>query len=260
MDDKPASYLRQLALFKGTPDNVLQEITKHIQPHKLGRGEVLMREGAPSDSLYIIRSGWVKIVTEGEGGQEITLNQVGPGQVIGEMSLIDQQPRSSTVVALSPVAVLEIKYDVVLKVLDQYPSLVQSFLRDMSERIRFSNAYIGEAIEWCRHIAAGNYDFVKGQMKETQATIIDMTQSHQVRAGAFLSAFFKMVEGVKQREDNLLQEIQRLTIKIDEVKRKKSVKEITETEFFEDLQASAKLMRQKREAQQRKQTDPNEER
>jgi CRP-like cAMP-binding protein len=189
-----AHYLRHMRLFRGIPDEILEKVANQIKVLELQKNDVLVKAGDISNSMYIIRTGWVKITTEGHTGQEVMLNQCGPGQVIGEMSLIDQQNRSNTVIALCPTTVLEIDYTIVMNILNDYPAMAQTFLRDMSNRVRFANAYIGEAIEWCQQIAEGNYDFVKNQVNETQATIIDMNKSPQARAGAFLSAFFKMVE------------------------------------------------------------------
>jgi hypothetical protein len=243
-----AHYLHHLRLFRGIPDDIVEKVADEMKILEMQKGDVLVKAGDISNSLYIIRTGWVKITTAGHAGQEVMLNQCGPGQVIGEMSLIDQQNRSNTVIALCPTTVLEIDYPTVMGILNEYPAMAQTFLRDMSNRVRFANAYIGEAIEWCQQIAEGNYDFVKNQLDESQATIIDMNKSPQARAGAFLSAFFKMVEGIRQREEQYKRKIQELTIQIDEVKRQKSVEEITESKFFEDLQASAVALRARRQA------------
>lgn len=249
MSDDLVKYLKSLRLFRYAPDNVLAQIARQTETRRFVKDDVMIREGDPSDSLFIIRTGWVKVVTTGYHGQEILLNQIGPGEVLGEMSLIDQQPRSGTVIVLTPVSAIEVKYNVVMDVLDQHPQLVQSFLRDMSERMRFANAYIGEAIDWCQHIADGDYDFVVQQVEQSQSTIIGSSQSHQARANAFLSVFFKMVDSVRRREEALKQQIQQLTIQIDEVKRQQAVQDITDTEFFEQLQSTAKELRERRQNQ-----------
>lgn len=251
-------YLQSLSLFKRAPAEVIELIARHTTLRQFEKEEMLIRQGDLSDSMFIIRKGWVKVVTEGSHGQEIMLNQMGPGQLLGEMSLIDQQPRSGTVIALSPVTALEIKYEAVLQVLDRHPALIQTFLRDMSERVRFANAYIGEAIDWCQQIADGNYDFVSSHLEQSQSTIIGSTQSHHARASAFMSAFFKMVDSVRRREEQLKQQIQQLTIQIDEVKRQKAVADITDTEFFEHLQSTAKEYREKRQAHLKNKTEQDD--
>ena len=258
-DTKLLKSLQRLSLLKDIPEAVLNQIASQSRLLDLPKGEVLVRQGDISDSLFIIRKGWVKIVAEGTGGEEVVLNQCGPGQVIGEMSLLDQKPRSNTIVAISPASVLEIKYEAVVDALDEYPQLALAFLRDMSDRLRFANAYIEETIIWSQHIAAGDYDFVQDQVEETQSTIVDISLSDQARASAFLSAFFKMIEGVKEREAELKRQVHQLTIKIDEVKRQQAVEELTETEFFEQLQESARKLREERNLKKKQQADQDQE-
>ncbi len=252
MEAKLISYLERLPLFKGAPQAILTKLANRVRILNLARGDFLAREGDASDSLFVIRTGWIKIVTAGPQGEEVILNQCGPGQLIGEMSLIDQKPRSNSMIAISQTEVLEIKYDAVLAVLNEYPLLALSFLRDMSDRLRFANAYIEETIVWSQHIAAGNYDFVQKRVEETQSTIVSTDLTYQARASAFLSSFFKMVEGVRQREEDLKQQVQQLIIEIDEVKRQRAVKELTESEFFENLQSTARRLREERAAKVKK--------
>ena len=256
MDVELINRIKKLSLFKDAPDDILVKIAEQTTMLDLEKNDVIVREGDPSYSLFVIRRGWIKIVTGGVHGEEVVLNQVGPGQIVGEMALIDQQPRSSTMIALSPVKLMEIKYEGILAVIDEYPRLALSFLRDMTTRLRFANAYIEETVEWCQHIAAGNYEFVEKQVEQTQSTIIDMSRSDEARASAFLSSFFKMVKDVRKREESLKQQVQELRIEIDEVKRQKAVTELTSTNFYEELQAAAKKLRRKRGTDE---NDPSEE-
>jgi len=258
-EDKLIQSLRKLSLLKNTPEAVVHRIATRARFRDLTKGEVLVRQGDTSDSLFIIRRGWVKIVAEGSGGEEVVLNQCGPGQVIGEMALLDQQPRSNSIVGISEANVLEINYEAVIDALNEHPKLALAFLRDMSDRLRFANAYIEETIIWSQHIAGGDYDFVKDQVEETQSTIVDISLSDQARANAFLSAFFKMIEGVKKREEKLMQQVHQLKIEIDEVKRQKAVEELTETEFFEQLQEAARKLREERDIKRKQSSEPKDE-
>jgi CRP-like cAMP-binding protein len=158
---RPTKHLQKLALFGDTPEHVLTNISRRSHLRDLAKGDILAHQGDPSDSLFIIRRGWVKIVAEGANGEEVVLNQCGPGQVIGEMSLLDQKPRSNTMIAISEASVIEVAYEVVLAALEEHPRLALSFLRDMSDRLRFANAYIEETMIWSQRIAAGDYDFVQ---------------------------------------------------------------------------------------------------
>jgi CRP-like cAMP-binding protein len=245
MDDEIIRQLNNLDLFKDTSEDVLAKIAGQTRTLDLERDDVLVKQGDPSDSLFVIRRGWVKVVTY-KGNEEVVLNQCGPGQIVGEMSLIDQMPRSNTIIGLSSAKLLEIKYSVVLETLEENPKLALSFLKDMTGRLRFANAYIEEAVEWCQQIAAGNYEFVEQQVARTQSTIMDLSRSNEARASAFLSSFFKMIKDVRSREESLKRQVQELIIQIDQAKREQTVQELTSTSFFSDLQATARKLRSKR--------------
>ncbi|MEM7033485.1 MAG: cyclic nucleotide-binding domain-containing protein [Chloroflexota bacterium] len=116
MTDKLVKYLQRQNLFKNTPVATLNKIANNLVVRTLAKDDILIRKDDPSDSLFIIRKGWVKIIAEGPEGDEMMLNQCGPGQLIGEMSLINQTPRSNTIIVLSPAEILELKYSVVLEV------------------------------------------------------------------------------------------------------------------------------------------------
>jgi len=246
-DAKLIKHLSKQPLFKGAPDSVLAKIAQQMTTHTLDKGNILFRQGDPSDSLFIIRKGWVNITVRSGSGEDVVLNQYGPGQIFGELSLFDRKSRENTVVALRPTELFEVKYDIILEVLNEHPVLAVSFLQEMSDRVRFANAYIEESIAWCRHIADGDYSFVQSQIEQSQATIVDASFSHQARASAFLSVFFKMAETIRQREEELRRKVQELIIEIDQTKRRQRVQEVTDTQFFEDLQATAKRMRRERQ-------------
>jgi sigma-B regulation protein RsbU (phosphoserine phosphatase) len=182
-------------------------MAEEIGTGALAKDEVLIQKGDPSSSLFFIRRGWVKVVIAGPENNELVLNQIGPGEIIGESSLIDRAPRSTSVIAISPVQVMELKYDTFLAALEQCPQLALTFMGNMFDRLRYSNLFIEKAIEWSQYIAEGKYGAVQGQIQTTQATIVDMGQASEIRIGAFLSALFKMVKGVRRREETLEQVI-----------------------------------------------------
>jgi hypothetical protein len=69
------------------------------------------------------------------------------------------------------------------------------------------------------------------------------------KAAQMLSAFFTMVRKVKEREDTLKKQLEKLTIEIDQTRRKQEFEEITGTEFYANLKEQAKSLRQKRSQQ-----------
>ena len=235
--------LKKYQLFKNLSDSVILKLSKDIEELSLELGDTLYQKGDPGDALYIIRFGWIKLVGEDADGNEVVLNHVGPGNIIGEMAIIDQERRSARAVAMTPVKMMKLPSEKFVDVLKQEPGLGLQVIRDISERLRFSNIYLESAIEWSQRIASGDYTFAKEQMKKAQTTIDLSQQADSDRANRFLATFFEMVEDVREREETLQRELEQLIIDIDESKREKEVKELTDSEFFKELKLKGDELR-----------------
>ena len=235
------NQLQKTTIFKNVSDDVLAEVAVKASTRKLVIDEVLMRKGEKGDSLFLIHDGWVKIVTVDSKGDELIINKCGPGETIGEMALLDGIPRSATVIALSDAEVLELKKDVFEEILKQRPDVSLAIIRSYSERLRFSTTYIEKAIDWSQKTAEGDYSFAE----QTQP-LVNGVGSDDDKATQLLSAFFTMVRKVKEREDGLKMQLERLTFEIDQARRKQEFEEITSTEFYANLKEQAKALRQKR--------------
>jgi CRP-like cAMP-binding protein len=242
--------LRSLPLFEGVPEDILFELASKMERVNLATDETLFYKGDPADSLYLVKSGWVKIVTEDSSGGELMLNQCGIGETIGEMSLLDDNPRSASVIALSPVEMLKLNRDTFLEVLGNQPVLAMYILRKITARLRFNTTYIEEAIELSKRVAEGDYSFAMDQIQQTQDKIVGDSVSDEARANELLSAFFAMVKGVQEREEKLKQQLRQLTIQIDDAKRQEEYEKLTQSAFFADLKAAAEKMRAERDSEE----------
>ena len=145
---------------------------------------------------------------------------------------------------MTPVKMMKLPSEKFVDVLKQEPGLGLQVIRDISERLRFSNIYLESAIEWSQRIASGDYAFAKEQMKKAQTTIDLSQQADSDRANRFLATFFEMVEDVREREETLQRELEQLIIDIDESKRKKEVKDLTDSEFFKELKLKGDELRE----------------
>lgn len=109
---------------------------------RLGKDEVIFREGDPADSLYLVGEGSVKISKQGRGGQQETLGLIESGSFFGEMSLLAGQPRSATATAVEPTVLGALKEDAFQHILELAPSrLHMNFLRSVTERLRTVNEH-----------------------------------------------------------------------------------------------------------------------
>jgi len=248
MSEDIIQQLKATALFRELNDEALATIAKEASTRKLTKDEVLMKKGDAGDSLFLVNAGEMKIVTEDSKGDELIINKCGPGEIIGEMALIDGVPRSATVIALNNVKVLELKHDVFEKILETRPDVSLSIIRNYSSRLRFSTTYIEKAIDWAQMIAEGDYSFIDNaqHVDDKDAADKDKPSSDDDKAVQLLAAFFAMVRKVKEREDDLKEELERLNFEIDQARRKKEFEEITGTEFYVQLKEQAKELRKKR--------------
>jgi len=244
-DETIISQLKKSFLFRGLPNEALIELGRKATRHELARNAVLMRKGDVGDSLFMVIKGLFKIVAEGANGSELVINQTGPGETIGEMSLLDKAPRSATVIASSDAEVLELSQDAFYEILDRRPDLALELIRSFSSRLRFSTTYIQKAIEWSQKISAGDYSFIENSM-----TLSRTEGTDEDKASQLLSAFFQMSRNVRDREDQLKKQVEKLILQIDETRRKQEFEEITSTDFYADLKEQAKKLRAQRAAQQ----------
>ncbi len=123
------SLLRLLASVER--DALAQLITEHqYQP-----GELIFREGESGDAMYLIRAGRVAVI-KGEFESPAILGLRGPGEIIGEMSLLEGQPRSATNVALDSVRLLRITRDGFQQLVSARPDIGINIMRIISGRLR----------------------------------------------------------------------------------------------------------------------------
>lgn len=252
MGKDTVTQIRKISLFENLPEEAIEELAGKISPRQLHKNDILFHEGDPGEAIYLIRTGWIKLVTSDVEGEELVLNHCGPGEVIGETELIDQAPRSVKAVAISSqVELLELKREGFIEVLMKYPALALDLMRGLAAKLRFAYTYIEKAVEWSQRIAEGDYSFAMEQIRTTQSTIIDTSRPDEARANELLSAFFQMVKTVKAREEKLKQQIQHFTIQIDETKRQEEVEDVIQSTFFGRLKfVTGKLRQQNEEAEE----------
>jgi CRP-like cAMP-binding protein len=104
--------------------------------HRLAAGQILFVQGDPSDHLVVVRSGRLQVLVSSERGDDLVLTVVGPGDVLGELSMIDELPRSATVSALDPSVVLLLPAGAARAALQQSPGALLTVSRQLAEQVR----------------------------------------------------------------------------------------------------------------------------
>jgi CRP-like cAMP-binding protein len=132
---QPALF-RKLPLFAELDDRELAAIAAVAKTRRYAKDDVIFHADESGDVFCIIREGKVKITMISPEGKEIILSMMGPGDFFGEMSLLDDEPRSATVVATEPLEVITIWRSDFLEILRENFSITKKILIELSRRVR----------------------------------------------------------------------------------------------------------------------------
>lgn len=130
------SSLAKIPLFAALDQAELDVLAAHAITRTFPKHVILINEGDRSDSLYLILSGMVKIFSSDEEGNEILIDMPGPGEYFGELALIDEEPRSASVMTLEPSRLLIIARDDFIACLHAHVSIAISLLQALARKLR----------------------------------------------------------------------------------------------------------------------------
>lgn len=143
LDDQ---LLSRVPLFQGLNEQQFALLSSRIQKISLRRGEVLFVEGDEGDRLYIITEGKIKLGHSSEDGRESLLAILGPGEMIGELTLFDPGKRSTTATAVSPASMLCLDHSDLVQILDTNPEVAKHLLRALAQRLRRTNESLSDLV------------------------------------------------------------------------------------------------------------------
>ncbi len=130
------SALKQISLFSGLSDDMIAQLSTKIAEQQFPAGTTLFREGDPGDALYFIVEGQLEISQLLGADKEVVLGVFQAGDYFGEMSLLDEKPRSATARTLTDCCLLALSKDDFDNLLDTHPALARKLTRAISNRLR----------------------------------------------------------------------------------------------------------------------------
>ncbi len=199
MNDVIAS-LRNVDLFSHLTDEQLGLLAEHSKEQPVRRNILLMQEGERGDSMYVVTAGELKVFVSDDNGRELVLHQLGPGAVIGDIALLDGEPRSASVMAIEDSRVLAIGRQALHTCLDTSPEFALNIIHSLTQRLR-------QATEGSRSLALDNvYRRLADKLRElagiedesaawedgTRLPSVDRKYSHQ-ELGNLIGASREMV-------------------------------------------------------------------
>ena len=137
------AVLKAVPLFTSFPEDQLRMLTTVVTRRSLPRSTTVMASGDPTDSLYIVLSGRLKVMMSDAEGKEVILSILTAGEFFGEMGLIDDAPRSASVVSIEPCELLSIAKRDFKKCLAENFEMAQAVMRGLVRRLRDADRKIG---------------------------------------------------------------------------------------------------------------------
>ena len=153
-DRKPpaltADTLRATRLFDGLNEDMLRYLAAELTAEVALPGQMLMVEGDIAAHMFVVLDGEVEVLHKGGSDHDVRVALLGPGDWIGEMAILDVQPRSASVRSLAPSTLLRMTSADVRRLLferdaAQYALLVMNIARELSRRLRVADRVIASA-------------------------------------------------------------------------------------------------------------------
>src|SRR5512147_1547697 len=137
------AVLKAVPLFSSFPEEQLRMLASVVTRRSTPRSTTVLAAGDLTDSLYIILSGRLKVMMSDAEGKEVILSILGPGEFFGEMGLIDDSPRSASVVAIESCELLSITKRDFKKCLADNFEMSMAVMRGLVRRLREADRKIG---------------------------------------------------------------------------------------------------------------------
>lgn len=138
--------LASVPLFTSLKISLLEDLISKTRIRNYRRSEVIFHKDDPGSTLYIIKSGQVKIETRSPEGEEVILAILKNGDFFGELSLLDGKPRSASAISMESTTALTLNKTDLMESIFNYPELAGNILASLSERLRQTDLLFEDAV------------------------------------------------------------------------------------------------------------------
>src|SRR6516225_8629913 len=133
------ALLHRVPVFSTLSPEDLERVAQVAMPRRFEAGEIVFKEGAEGSTCYVVRSGRARAVREHPDGRSITLAHFGPGDIFGEMAMLDGERRSATVEATEDTEAIAILSADMHRLLREYPDISVKLIAALGQRLRETN-------------------------------------------------------------------------------------------------------------------------
>lgn len=140
------NVIASVPLFSALEPEDQAQLFEMMSTASFRRGEKLFAEGDPGDCLYLLVEGKVKLGHTSSDGRENLIAILGPGEMIGELTLFDPGPRSGTATAVAPTEMLQLDHSALMRFIDTRPELAKHMLKALAQRLRRTNTALADLV------------------------------------------------------------------------------------------------------------------
>ncbi|MCB9640273.1 MAG: Crp/Fnr family transcriptional regulator [Myxococcales bacterium] len=171
---QPRDLLSRVTLFEGISSEDLEPMIPLLRPKKCVRGQQVVEVNTPGQTLYLIAEGRVKVAISDSQGREVILSILHEGDFFGELSLLDQNPRSASVIALKSTLLYALEREDFMRCVDDNPRILHNVMQKLCERLRKADAVISDLVllDVYGRVARYLLDLSKEQGQETEEGIM----------------------------------------------------------------------------------------
>ena len=138
--------LRQTAAFQLLDDDELAELTAHVDERTFATGQAIFQAGEPGGAMHVVLSGRVEVYLLDDDRRRVVLNELGPGEIFGELSLFDGDERSASVRAIEPTRTFLIDRADLERLFSRKPQAALDVLTVMSRRLRQTDLLLSQRV------------------------------------------------------------------------------------------------------------------
>ncbi len=141
---EPQHFLQRIKLFSALSIAECQQVVKRMKRRDFPPNQIIVREGAPGNSMFFITAGLVEVrKKDPQTGIDFLLTEMGPGQNFGEMSLLTGKPRTATVTAVQPTTCAVLEQPDFQALMVQFPKMGLSLTTILAERLEAASQAVG---------------------------------------------------------------------------------------------------------------------
>jgi cAMP-dependent protein kinase regulator len=139
-----SNLIRHSAFLSVISPNKRQELIKRFQMRAFDVGEAIVKQGQNRAGLFLVASGYVEVSSKDSEGDKVVIAQLGPGEVVGEISLILRRPATADVTAIVPTIAMELAQEGFQEIIREYPTLLNELYELATKREEETRSVIGQ--------------------------------------------------------------------------------------------------------------------